>query len=198
MLVQSSHTRAVDRQDAKTSKPKDSESCFMLLGMRRQTARLFLDPLQPEDEKQLHALFCDPEIRRYLWDDESIAPEVTQGVIERSQELFTEEKAGLWAVRLEPEGDLIGFGGYWYFFEPPERQILFGLSPKVWRQGLATELVKELLSYGFNELKLAEIIGCTDEPNLASQRVMTRAGMKLVGRQPGPKWENLRFAAQLP
>ena len=165
----------------------------MLRSMRRQTARLFLDPLQPEDENQLHALFCDPEIRRYLWDDETIALEVTRGVIDQSQELFTQEKAGLWGVRLEPEGDLIGFGGYWYFFEPPERQILFGLSPKVWGQGLATELVRELLSFGFSELGLAEVIGCTDEPNVASQRVMTRAGMKLVGRQPGPKWENLRF-----
>lgn len=170
----------------------------MLRSMRRQTARLFLNPLQPEDENQLHALFCDPEIRRYLWDDETIAPEVTRGVIDQSQELFTQENAGLWGVRLEPEGDLIGFGGYWYFFEPPERQILFGLSPKVWGQGLATELVRELLSFGFNELGLAEIIGCTDEPNVASQRVMTRAGMKLGGRQPGPKWENLRFAAKVP
>jgi ribosomal-protein-alanine N-acetyltransferase len=162
----------------------------------RSTARLEFSPLAPADRDELHALFVEPEVRRYLWDDEEIPPEQTAAVIAGSAELFAQKREGLWAVRLHGQPEIVGFAGYWYFFEPPERQILFGLQPGVWGRGLAVELAGELLRYGFEELGLDEIVGCTDEPNLASQKVMERAGMAVIGRQPGPKWENLRYLAQ--
>ena len=63
------------------------------------TARLVLRPLQAIDADELHALWTAPGVRRYLWDDEVIAPERTAAVVAESERLFATEGYGLWAAR---------------------------------------------------------------------------------------------------
>ena len=79
-------------------------------------------------------------MRRYLWDNRELSRDDTSEIIEKSIELHREEAAGLWAVERKGKPGLVGFGGYWYFGEPPQLQILFGLHPEHWGQGLASEL----------------------------------------------------------
>src|SRR5690606_553796 len=51
-----------------------------------------------------------------------------------------------------------------------------------WGRGLATEGVRALIRKGFAELGLERMVATTYEDNLASQRVMQKAGMTLVRR----------------
>jgi RimJ/RimL family protein N-acetyltransferase len=39
-----------------------------------ETARLRLRPVTKADVDELHALWSSPKVRKYLWDDEVIAP----------------------------------------------------------------------------------------------------------------------------
>lgn len=147
-----------------------------------ESERLKLRPFTAADLDALHALWTDPDVRRYLWDNRELSREDTAAIIEQSQALQREEGAGLWAVLRRDQPGLFGFGGYWYFGEPPQLQILFGLRPEHWGMGLATELASCLIQYGFGNLRQPRVIGATDRANVSSQRVMEKAGMRFVER----------------
>ena len=147
-----------------------------------QTARLVLRPLRAADADDLHALWTAPGVRRYLWDDEVIAPERTADVIAESERLFATEGYGLWAARQRESEALLGFGGYWYFHEPPRLELLYGVAESHWGKGLATELATALMRFGTERCRFAEILAGTDVPNVSSVRVLEKLGFELERR----------------
>jgi ribosomal-protein-alanine N-acetyltransferase len=72
---------------------------------------------------------------------------------------------------------IIGFCGYWSFFEPPQIQLIYGLSAQYWSRGLATEMARAAIDYGFQECGFKVIYASADVPNKASIAVMKRLGM---------------------
>jgi ribosomal-protein-alanine N-acetyltransferase len=146
------------------------------------TARLGLRPLAATDAATLHRLWTHPDVRRFLWDDEIIPAAQTATVIGRSVQLFREHGFGLWGAHLLGGDALMGFCGYWYFRDPPELELLYGIAADHWGQGYATEVARALLRYGFEQLALPAIRGSTDAANVASARVMEKAGMRFDKR----------------
>ena len=144
------------------------------------TRRLSLCPLATEDAAELLDLFRSPSVRRYLLDDMKVPPEWVSSEIEASELRFRDSGAGLWALRRLNEGQIIGFAGFREFFDPPELQLLYGLLPDAWGQGLATEAAAAVCDFGFNQLGMDTIRAATDLPNQASVRVLERLGMKKV------------------
>jgi ribosomal-protein-alanine N-acetyltransferase len=47
------------------------------------------------------------------------------------------------------EDTLIGFCGFWFFYDPPELQLLYGIAPDRWGKGLAAEIARAMIRYGF-------------------------------------------------
>jgi ribosomal-protein-alanine N-acetyltransferase len=159
-----------------------------------ETERLVLRPLRANDRNDLHHLFTDPDVRRYLWDDEILPIEQTWAVVQESLRRFAADGTGLFAVARRgrpPMPPTIGFGGFWPF--PQGLEILFGLAPAQWGRGLATELVRTLLRYGFEELELERIAGSADAPNAASLRVMEKVGMQRVEKVGKGGRETVRY-----
>lgn len=142
-----------------------------------ETARLRLCPLRSEDVDDFHRLLIDPDVRKYLCDDKVLDTEQAASFIDGSHASFESNGFGLWAVRPREEDILIGFCGFWFFHDPPELQLLYGIAPKYWGKGLATEVARVMMRYGFEEHSLDRIIASADVPNLASLRVMEKAGM---------------------
>lgn len=144
------------------------------------TDRLELRPIEPADLEELHEVFLDSAVRRFLLDDEEMPLAFTRQVIDDSIVGFESETgAGLWAVRELEQGErapIVGFVGYREFFEPPELQLLYGLLPTVWGRGYATEASRAAIDFGFDECGFDEVIAATDPPNEASIRVMERLG----------------------
>lgn len=60
-----------------------------------ETARLRLRPFTREDVDELHRLFVEPGVRKFLWDDEVIPKERTESVIETSIASFEAKGFGL-------------------------------------------------------------------------------------------------------
>jgi ribosomal-protein-alanine N-acetyltransferase len=142
-----------------------------------QTERLRLRPLTPDDAEALHRLWTDPGVRQYLWDGEVIAREKTEEIVRRSAELFETTGLGLWAVLPRDSEALAGFCGYWFFRDPPELELLYGIAEEQWGRGLATEAARAMLRYGFEVLGFERIAASTDAANTASVRVMEKLGM---------------------
>jgi ribosomal-protein-alanine N-acetyltransferase len=148
-----------------------------------ETDRLRLCPLALDDADDLHRLWTDPGVRRYLWDGEAIPPEQTREIVLRSVELFEREGLGLWAVRPRERDGLIGFSGYWFFREPPELELLYGIAAEHWGRGYATEAARAMLRYGFERLGFDRVAASTDPPNAASIRVLEKLGMRFERRE---------------
>ena len=158
-----------------------------------RTRRLRLDPVVPSDLDSLHELWTEPVVRQYLWDDEIIARETVAEIITTSQESFETKGHGLWLARLGNEAELAGFGGFWHFHQPPQLELLFGIAPTHHGRGLATELAEQLIEFGFSQLGFDPIVGSTDLGNVASQRVMTKAGMTFDRQEVSAGLETLYF-----
>ncbi|MCI0692329.1 GNAT family N-acetyltransferase [candidate division KSB1 bacterium] len=147
-----------------------------------QTRRLSMRPFTMNDVDVLHRLWTDPQVRKYLWDDIVIPREQAVEVVESSIASFEQRGFGLWAVFPKNEDELIGFCGFRLFDDPPEVEILYGILPSHWRQGLATEAAIAMLRCGFEEHGFERIFAGADPPNTASFCVMEKCGMKFAKR----------------
>jgi [ribosomal protein S5]-alanine N-acetyltransferase len=161
-----------------------------------ETQRLCLRPIAPDDIDSLHQLWTDPEVRRFLWDDETIPREQVAEIVEASRQLFEHHGFGLWGVFSRSDNQLIGFCGFWHFHTPPELELIYGIAPDRWRQGLATEAAQAIIQYGFTELGFDRISASTDAANESSIRVMQKLGMHLSRRSPSSE-SNLVFYSRV-
>jgi ribosomal-protein-alanine N-acetyltransferase len=147
-----------------------------------ETERLQLRPCTAADIDVLHRFWTDPGVRKYLWDNVVIDRETVAEVVASSLGDFATHGFGHWVATRKGEDELIGWCGLRYFGEPPEIEVLYGITPPLWGQGLAVEATRAILHYGFEELGLERIYAGTDPPNTASIRVMEKAGMRFDKR----------------
>ncbi len=105
-----------------------------------------------------------------------------------------------WAVSVPNIAEFIGFIGLnSLVHSTPAIEIGWRLAFDHWGNGFATEGALECLKYGFETLKLNEIISCTLEQNAPSRAVMEKIGMHRnpaddFNLSPSPKGPSLRPA----
>ena len=145
-----------------------------------RTERLILRPVTRSDLPDLHTIFVNPHVRKYLLDDTIMDEQWTQSIIDRSILRFEKEKCGIWIM--DYNNAKAGFVGMHTFHDPPELQLLYGLLPEYCGLGLATEAASKVIDYCF-ELGHAKVLASTDEPNQNSEKVMQRLGMKFVKKE---------------
>lgn len=160
-----------------------------------ETARLRLRPYTWNDLDDLHRIWNDPLVRRYLWDDQPVSPERAESVLTDSIECFGNHGFGFWTVWSKERNIVIGFCGLRFINDTSaDVELLYGLFPQYWGQGLATEVARAMLRYGFEECGLARIYAGADPPNTASFRVMEKAGMTVAKRMRTNNLDTLYYA----
>jgi len=145
------------------------------------TARLRLRPVAERDVDALHALWTDPQVRRWLWDDVAIERETAADRVATSRASFAASGWGLWAVELRTNGVLAGTAGLVVIDPALGPELLYSLHPSHHGRGYATEASRAVLDHAFDALGLARVRGRTDTPNRASARVLERLGMRFEG-----------------
>ncbi len=157
-----------------------------------ETPRLLLRRQVMEDLDALWALYCDPEITRYI-------PDAPRSYQEAREELEWHmhghpryHELGLWATVHKATVKFIGRCGLlpWTIDGRREVEVAYTLAREYWGQGLATEAARGLLEYGFTKLKLARLICLIDPENVASQRVAEKIGMTLEKKVDGIDGDN--------
>jgi RimJ/RimL family protein N-acetyltransferase len=149
-----------------------------------RTDRLILRPIAPSDVDALHTFWTDPAVRKYLWDNEIISRDMVAGIVEASEASFRTQGAGLFALELvEVAGELVGFCGLRHMDGGDDMELLFGILPRYWGEGLVSEAARRVLRHGFDDCGLDRILGATDTPNQRSVRVMQRLGMVFEERR---------------
>lgn len=143
------------------------------------TARLTLIPWQRADLDTLFALWNDPDVRRYLFDGQPVDRQLAAEIVDAAVESDVRTGVALWTVRRQFAGEpTIGFAGLrWLDESQHAAELIYGLAPAHWGQGLATEAAEAVLADAFGRLRFAEIWASADAPNAASFGVMQRLGM---------------------
>jgi [ribosomal protein S5]-alanine N-acetyltransferase len=147
-----------------------------------RTRRLTLRPFQDDDIDLLHAMWTDPDVRRYLWDDEVISRERVVEVLRSHKDSLAPAGLGYWVVTLN--GETAGFCGFRFIDDSSDAELMYGLLPQYWGQGIATEASRAALDYIWKFTAFDQIRARTDPPNTASVAVMERLGMVHLSSTP--------------
>ena len=141
--------------------------------------------IELSDLESIHQLHSMPETDEFnaLGIPENI--EVTKSIIEP---WITENNAAVvknYTFAIEHKTNKTFFGLFGLKLGHPKYrkgEVWYKLHPESWRKGYATEVLKKIIDYGFDTLKLHRIeAGCAVE-NTASIKVLEKAGMIREGR----------------
>jgi [ribosomal protein S5]-alanine N-acetyltransferase len=169
------------------------------------SSRLLLRDVTLEDAPSFLQLDQDPEVMRFLGGvraDKDVAH--MQGVIAERIEWYSKTPGlGLGACFLQtnpaggPAGSTAEFIG-WFMLRPrkyrpydasgallapvEDAELGYRLARRYWGQGYATEMSRELVRHGLEQLALPQIVAFVDAQHLASVRVLQKAGLRHAGR----------------
>ena len=76
-------------------------------------------------------------------------------------------------------------------------ELGYVIAKPYWGKGIATQAVKEILKFAFNDLKLKKVWAVIVSNNPASGRVLEKAGFKLEGKQEKQVFQNNRYYDEL-
>ena len=152
-------------------------------GQRLTTERMTLTDVTDDDLVATYAMDQDPMVSRYVGDGR---PETRPFAAYR--DFMRARLAGwtggqfhMWAMRLHGSDAFLG----WAILKPvkdtPHVEVGYRMPQTSWGKGYATEAARAVLAYGFNVAGFDEITAVTHPDNVASQHVLTKAGLKRDG-----------------
>jgi RimJ/RimL family protein N-acetyltransferase len=140
-----------------------------------ETDRLHLRMFRPDDLDCLAALILDPDVMRYVGNGKPGTREEADAALKSIIRHWETHGFGRWAVVDKETQKFLGFGGLRSLFGTPE--VVYHFARANWGQGLATELARASLRYGFEEHHFDRILAIAKPPNAASIHVMEKLGM---------------------
>lgn len=150
----------------------------------KKTDRLTLRSFTESDIVDLHRIMGQPNMLRYF--PSSSPPEVdrVEQLINFQLEHWELYGYGWWAVEEKENSRFIGWAGLQFLPDTNEVEIAYMIDRDYWRRGLATEAARSGLQFGFEQLKINEIVAIVHHQNSASIRVIEKLGMVFSQRKP--------------
>lgn len=150
------------------------------------TRRLLLRPLVLADVPALYEMSREPSLGRWIPDqvyrDDQHAREVVLALIDLAASRQPCKKPLVLGTEDRATGELIGHVGL-----SPARgsvEIGYAITERLHGRGLATESVSSMTAWALAELDLPEVLGIVAVGNVASCRVLEKAGFAYIGEQP--------------
>ena len=155
-----------------------------------RTPRLLLRAWRDSDREPYAAMNTDPDVMR--WFPSAHTREQSDAGVDRFSEHHERRGFTAWVVEvLDSERGATPFAGFLGLVEPtfdppfahadPCIEIGWRLARPWWGLGLATEAGRAALDFAFDVAGLDEVVSFTVPPNLRSQAVMQRLGMRYDG-----------------
>jgi RimJ/RimL family protein N-acetyltransferase len=140
-----------------------------------ETKRLLLRELNVSDPEHFFKLNSDPEVLKYTGDKPFLSVSDAESFLKKYND-YKENGFGRWAVISKESNEFLG----WCGLKLNEEKLVdlgFRFFQKDWGNEYATESAKASLEFGFNNLKIIEIIGRASVENKASVRVLEKLKM---------------------
>jgi len=140
-----------------------------------ETERCYIREMTADDMDALYAILTDEETSRYLPAKAGSREEELEKLISYVSYVYSFFGYGYWGVFSKETGELIGRAGFKEGEYPLEAGYVIKRS--YWGQGIATEVLLELVHYAKEELGTTEVYANIDERNIASLRVAEKCGV---------------------
>ena len=146
-----------------------------------ETPRLLLRMLRESDLNAYAAMLADPEVMRHLGDGRPLSrPEAWRNLALMVGH-WQLRGYGLWGVEERATGELVGRIGLWNPEGWPGLEVGWTLRRASWGRGFAAEGARAAVRYGFEEMRLPELISLIRPDNTRSIRVAERLGERFDG-----------------
>jgi RimJ/RimL family protein N-acetyltransferase len=126
------------------------------------------------------AWFCDAEIMRYMPTGQDHTLEQAEARVNRYIKHQEQHGYSRWLMFERTSGEPIGDAGLLYIPATGEVELGYRLIKPWWGKGLGTETALAWLHYAFADLGLSELIAFSHPDNVASVRVMQKAGFHFL------------------
>jgi RimJ/RimL family protein N-acetyltransferase len=145
-----------------------------------ETKRLILRHQVIEDLDDLWALYCNPNITKYIPDAPRTRAKAQEELEWHMHGHPKHPELGLWATIHKESGKFIGRCGLlpWTIEGQYDVEVAYTIAEEHWGQGFGTEAAHAILQHGFEHLNLLRLICLIDSENIASQKVAEKIGMK--------------------
>ncbi|MGL6071733.1 GNAT family N-acetyltransferase [Craterilacuibacter sp.] len=148
-----------------------------------ETPRLRLTELSAADAAFLVELLNCPTFLANIGDKKvRNSEDALRYLAEGPQASYAEQGYGLWRVALRDGDTPIGICGLIRRAVLPATDIGFALLPAYAGQGYGYEAARACCDYGLQVLALPQLLGITDDGNIASQRLLEKLGLRYEGK----------------
>jgi len=154
----------------------NSEAPFPALA----TPRLHLRAIQPTDAEDVFAFKSDRAVMDFYGDEPHQSLEETQTLIRELAEAYIKRDAIHWGITRLHDDHVIGSCTL-FLHAPHYAEIGYELHPAYWRQGLMTEALTAIVTYGFTDLGLQRIEAAMDGRNVPSRQLLLKLGFSYEG-----------------
>jgi ribosomal-protein-alanine N-acetyltransferase len=89
---------------------------------------------------------------------------------------------GLWLARPRNDDTLIGFGAFWFFRDPPELELLYGVADAEVGRGYGREIAGAVVDYGIRQLAMPIVRASTDAAHQRSRQLLEDLGFAFERR----------------
>jgi len=146
-------------------------------GVALETERLTGTRPSHDDRAALAGVVQDPTVTAWLSSRAGAAPQADD-LLGRFRRHWDEHGFGPWIFRERATGAPIGYGG-------PRRtavdgrdevEVLYAVASSRWGEGFATEIARASVQTAFGSLGIESLVCFTRTDNVASRRVMDKAG----------------------
>lgn len=144
-----------------------------------ETARLLLRQPSLNDLEELCFIRSDPEVMRFITGAPASREQALAG-LDKHLSRWSQFGFGHWMLSFHDDPELVGWCGLDFLDTTTEIEVGYGLAKNYWGLGIASEAAAASLRYGFEQLRLEEIVAVAYPQNTASRHVMEKLGMKYL------------------
>jgi len=150
-----------------------------------ETERCLIRETTEEDVDSFYSLYEDPEVLRFM---EPLFPKREDEILYTKnyrENVYGFFGYGIWTVLDRESGEVIGRAGLVPAQDAGGTELGYVIRKEYRRKGIATEVCKSILTYGFEELELESVFCMTLPENTGAVSLCERLGMRYAGLHEG-------------
>lgn len=147
-----------------------------------ETERLYLRKIDPSDAQAIFNYFSQENMVQYYGMDAFNNKEQALQIIDSFNTGFESGRVIRWGIVRKDNSAFIGTCGFHNISKPHNRsEIGYEIANDHWGQGFATEALRAIIPFGFQELNMHRIAAIIFLENTASEKLVERLGFKKEG-----------------
>jgi ribosomal-protein-alanine N-acetyltransferase len=147
-----------------------------------ETERLLLRKVTLADTAAMFSYASNEDVAKYVTWDVHRSMSDTERFINFVLNRYNNEEIAPWGIEDKETGSFIGTVDFVsWSTNHHNAEIGYVIAPEYWGKGITTEAARAIIRFGFEQMELMRIQARCFVDNIASQRVMEKAGMTFEG-----------------